>query len=151
VTCCWLDGLVFKTPPPKKQVPKATHPPVEWVLGPFPGVKQWGHVIDRPSPSSTKVVYGQSCKIIPSYFFLWFDGSELTILASITLPNQLQMKYLPQQPTHTSQLNQHKIEDVKTLMKSINQHLSWIIFTHHIRFHYKTTSGRSAANQKMLH
>lgn len=93
VTFCWLDSLVFE--PPQRQVPKATHPLVEWVLGLIPGVKEWGHVIDWPSPSSTKVVYGQSCRIIPLHFFLRSD-SELTILPSHALPNQLQSKHLPQ-------------------------------------------------------
>jgi len=33
----------------------STQPPTQWVLGLSPGVKQLGHGIDHPPPSSAKV------------------------------------------------------------------------------------------------
>ena len=63
----WLDGTGIESrwvrdfPHPSIPALGPIHQPVQWVLGPFPGVKRLGRGVDHIPPSNAEVKEEKSC------------------------------------------------------------------------------------------
>jgi hypothetical protein len=61
---------------------RSTQPPIQWVLGFFPGEKWLGNKVDHAPPSSVKVKIEYNYIIGPLYAFRAWTGKNVpTILA----------------------------------------------------------------------